>query len=52
MSAPTRAPETEAAPSRLAPIGRFAWAVLKMPSGLFGVLVMLAFIVMALAAPL
>ena len=38
----------EKAPSRLVPAGRFAWSVLRMPSGLFGVLVLVAFIGMAL----
>ena len=47
-----RAPVEEKPPSRLVPAGRFALAVLKMPSGLFGVIVMSGFIVMALTAPL
>jgi peptide/nickel transport system permease protein len=42
----------EKAPSRLKPVGQFAMSVLRMPSGLVGVLVMLAFVVMALTAPL
>ena len=47
-----RTPVEEKAPSRLAPVGRFALEVLRMPSGLFGVLVMTGFILMALSAPL
>jgi peptide/nickel transport system permease protein len=42
----------ERAPSRLAPAGRFVLSVLRMPSGFFGVLVMVAFILVALTAPL
>jgi peptide/nickel transport system permease protein len=42
----------EKAPSRLVPVGRFTLSVLRMPSGLFGVLVLVAFIGMALLAPL
>jgi peptide/nickel transport system permease protein len=49
---PGEAPAEERAPSRIAPAGRFALSVLRMPSGLFGVLVMVAFVVMALSAPL
>jgi peptide/nickel transport system permease protein len=45
-------PIEEKAPSRLLPAGRFAMSVLRMPSGLFGVLVLVAFIGMALLAPL
>jgi peptide/nickel transport system permease protein len=45
-------PVDEKPPSRWVPVGRFVWSVLRMPSGLFGVLVMTAFIVMALTAPL
>ena len=42
----------EKAPSRLVPVGRFTVSVLRMPSGLFGVLVLVAFVGMALLAPL
>jgi peptide/nickel transport system permease protein len=42
----------EKAPSRLVPVGRFTLSVLRMPSGLFGVLVLVAFVGMALLAPL
>ncbi len=45
------APVEEKAPSRLVPAGRFAMSILRMPSGLFGVLVLIAFIGMALLAP-
>jgi peptide/nickel transport system permease protein len=45
-------PAEEKAPSRWVPVGRFALSVLRMPSGFFGVIVMVGFIVMALAAPL
>ncbi|HEX4470617.1 MAG TPA: ABC transporter permease [Nocardioides sp.] len=45
-------PVAEKAPSRLKPVGRFVVSVLRMPSGFFGVLVMVAFVVMALTAPL
>jgi peptide/nickel transport system permease protein len=45
-------PIEEKAPSRLVPAGRFAMSVLRMPSGFFGVLVLVAFIGMALLAPL
>jgi peptide/nickel transport system permease protein len=41
----------EKAPSRLVPAGRFAKSVLRMPSGLIGVLVLIAFIGLALLAP-
>ena len=34
------------------PVGRFATTVLRMPSGLFGVLVLVGFILIALTAPL
>ena len=44
-------PVEEKAPSRLVPAGRFAVSVLRMPSGLFGVLVLVAFIGLALLAP-
>jgi peptide/nickel transport system permease protein len=44
-------PVEEKAPSRLVPAGRFAASVLRMPSGLFGVLVLVAFIGLALLAP-
>jgi peptide/nickel transport system permease protein len=43
---------TEKAPSRLLPAWNFTLAVLKMPSGLAGVLVMVAFILLAVTAPL
>jgi peptide/nickel transport system permease protein len=42
----------EKAPSRLLPIGYFLRTILSMPTGLVGVLVLLAFIVLALTAPL
>jgi len=45
-------PVEEKAPSRLVPVGRFVLTLLRMPSGLFGVVVMLGFVVMALTAPL
>jgi peptide/nickel transport system permease protein len=45
-------PLDEKAPSRLVPAWRFTVSVLKMPSGLFGVIVLIAFIGMALLAPL
>ena len=47
-----RTPVEEKPPSRLAPVGRFVLEVLRLPSGLFGVLVMTAFVLMALTAPL
>jgi peptide/nickel transport system permease protein len=49
---PADSTPVEKAPSRLVPAGRFALSVLRMPSGLFGALVMLAFVMMALTAPL
>jgi peptide/nickel transport system permease protein len=42
----------EKPPSRLIPVWRFARQIVRMPSGLIGLLVMVGFIVMALAAPL
>jgi peptide/nickel transport system permease protein len=45
------APVEEKAPSRLVPAGRFAMSIVRMPSGLFGVLVLIAFIGLALLAP-
>jgi ABC-type dipeptide/oligopeptide/nickel transport system permease subunit len=45
------APE-EKAPSRWIPVWRFTVSVLRMPSGLIGVLVLVAFIGVALLAPL
>jgi peptide/nickel transport system permease protein len=51
VSADDGAPVEEKAPSRLVPAGRFAVSILRMPSGLFGVLVLIAFIGMALLAP-
>jgi peptide/nickel transport system permease protein len=42
----------EKAPSRFLPAWRFTLSILKMPTGLVGVLVMLGFILMALTAPL
>jgi peptide/nickel transport system permease protein len=45
-------PLEEKAPSRLVPIGRFTMSVLRMPSGLAGVIVLVAFIGLALSAPL
>jgi peptide/nickel transport system permease protein len=53
-SGPTGGPATydEKPPSRFAPAWRITRQILRMPSGLIGVLVMLGFIVMALTAPL
>jgi peptide/nickel transport system permease protein len=45
-------PIEEKAPSRLVPAGRLVMSVLRMPSGLIGVLVLVAFIGIALLAPL
>lgn len=42
----------EKAPSRLLPVWRFTLQVLRKPTGLVGVLVMLGFVAMALTAPL
>jgi peptide/nickel transport system permease protein len=52
VSANDVTPIEEKAPSRLVPAGRFAMSVLRMPSGLLGVLVLVAFIGIALLAPL
>jgi peptide/nickel transport system permease protein len=52
VEADAGAPPREKAPSRLVPIGRFAVSVLRMPSGLAGVVVLIAFIGLALFAPL
>jgi peptide/nickel transport system permease protein len=48
----TATPYDEKPPSRFAPARRITLQVLRMPSGLVGVLVMVGFIVMALSAPL
>jgi peptide/nickel transport system permease protein len=48
----TTTPYDEKPPSRFAPARRITLQVLRMPSGLVGVLVMVGFIVMALSAPL
>lgn len=42
----------EKPPSRLVPVWRFTLQILRMPTGLIGVLVMVGFVVMALTAPL
>ncbi len=47
-----RAATIRRAPSRLAPLGRFVRAYLARPSGVFGLLVLVAFTVLALSAPL
>jgi len=47
-----RAATSRRAPSRLAPLGRFVRAYLARPSGVFGLLVLVAFTVLALSAPL
>jgi peptide/nickel transport system permease protein len=52
VSANDVTPIEEKAPSRLVPAGRFAMSVVRMPSGLLGVLVLVAFIGIALLAPL